>query len=99
MNEHDLSMPATLPGTMQEQIRALLPYVVNHGLSMQGWMLELKIPMDAFVTMKIDKDQLAGYGIQWSVNIDTRGLSFDGPCGRKQSPVYAEVELSYRYPL
>ena len=93
-------MPATLPGTMKEQLRALTPYMVDHALKANGgWVANYMIPLDAFVTADFNHDALAEYDMKLCVTIETPEVQISGDqrCGRVVGQArYADVELSYK---
>lgn len=90
-----LETPATLPGSIKEQLLALAPYMVDFTLKANGgFVINLKIPQEAFVTMALDHDALIENNMQVSVSIDTPEPISDGRLIRRQR--YADVELMYR---
>jgi hypothetical protein len=97
---NDFDMPATLPGTMKEQLRALAPYMVDHALkSNGGWVANYIIPLEAFVTADFNHNALAEYNMKMCVTIKTPDVQIGGEqmCGRVAGQArYADVELSYK---
>jgi hypothetical protein len=94
----ELNMPAILPGTMKEQLRALAPYMVDHAIKANGgWVANLKIPIDAFITAEFNHEELAKYDLKLCVTIEANEMPDFETCGRKASRArYADVELSYK---
>lgn len=97
---NDLNMPATLPGSMKEQLRALAPYMVDHALKVNGgWVANYIIPLDAFVTADFNHDAIAEYDMKMCVTIGTPEVQIGGEqmCGRGVGQArYADIEISYK---
>jgi hypothetical protein len=89
----NLDMPATMPGTMKEQLQALAPYMVDHALKANGgWWIRFMILIANF-----NHKELAYYGMVLNVTVEQPEMSFDGPCGVIRQPRrYADVELTYK---
>lgn len=93
----DFEMPATLPGSMKEQLQALAPYMIGYELKENGgWVADLKIPIDAFITADFNHEVMAAHNMRLTVTINTPEMPLDGVCGRRERPRYADVELSYK---
>lgn len=87
-------LPATMPGTMKEQLIALAPFMINRQFKMNGgFVIDLKIPIESFVTFDINHQALAEYGMTISVEVEAPEPSYDGRIMRE--PRYADAQLTY----
>lgn len=93
-------LPATLPGSIRDQLVTLAPYVISWSLYHNGgFTLDLKIPKSVFLTFHIDHTLLATYGLTMSVSTNpqevfqTEESTVCGRASREQS--YVDVELKY----
>lgn len=88
-------VPSVLPGTIKDQLRALAPYVIrNTPKSNGGFVMDLKIPIDAFLTLDINNDALAEYQMTASVSVDPPEPACGGMIMRYAD--YADVQLTYK---
>lgn len=88
-------VPSTLPGSIKDQLRALAPYIIrNTPKSNGGFVMELKIPIDAFLTFDLNNEALAEYQMTASVTIDPPEPSCNGMIMRYAD--YADVKLTYK---
>ena len=88
-------LPATLPGSMKDQLLALAPYMVSYNLKANGgFVADMKIPIEAFVTFDINHTVLAAHGMSLSVQVEQPEDA--GVCGRVfRHAQYAEAQLTY----
>lgn len=79
---------------MKEQIEALAPFVQRITPKMNGgWIAELLIPIEDFVTFELNNEQLAEYNLTASITVEAPHLS---SCGRLMiEPRYADVTIDY----
>lgn len=89
-----MDLPVTMPGTMKEQIEALAPFIQRTIPKMNGgWVAELLVPIENFLTFDLDHEELAKYNLTASVSVDAPKPS---ACGRIMiEPKYAEVTIDY----
>lgn len=89
-------LPATMPGSMKDQLLALAPFMIDRRLKMNGgFVIDLKIPIESFVTFDINHEALAEHNMSISVQVDSREPSFDGNCGIIRESRYADAQLTY----
>ena len=87
-------LPATMPGSMKEQLIALAPYMTGRTLKMNGgFVIDMKIPIESFLTFNVDHQALAEYNMTISVTVEQPEPSFDGRIMRE--PKFADAQLSY----
>lgn len=87
-------LPATMPGTMKEQLLALAPFMINRQFKMNGgFIIDLKIPIESFVTFDINHQALAEYNMAISVEVEAPEPIFDGRIMSR--PRYADAQLTY----
>lgn len=94
----NFEMPATLPGSMKEQLQALAPYMISYQLKANGgWVADLQIPIDAFITADFNHEILAVHDMKLSVTIEPPEMPLEEVCGLiRRKARYADVELSYK---
>lgn len=91
-------LPATMPGSMREQLIALAPYMTAYNMKGNGgFVIDMKIPIEAFVTYDINREELAAHGMALSVQVEQPGeIDFSGSCGRViRQAQFADVQLTY----
>lgn len=88
-------VPATLPGTIKEQLKALAPFMLrNRPKANGGFVIDLKIPVDAFLTFDLNNDMLAKYDMSASVSVDAPEPSCNGRIMRYAE--FADVKITYK---
>lgn len=88
-------VPSTLPGSIKDQLRALAPYMIRQTpKSNGGFVMELKIPINAFLTLDINNDALVEYQMIASVTVNPPEPAFGGMIMRHAD--YADVQLTYK---
>jgi hypothetical protein len=92
--DYQMDLPASLPGSMKEQIEALAPFVQRTTPRMNGgWVAELLIPIENFITFDLNHEELAKYNLTASVSVEAPQPS---SCGRIMiEPRYADVTIDY----
>jgi hypothetical protein len=87
-------LPTTMPGSMKDQLLALAPFMTDRNFKMNGgFVIDLKIPIESFLTFNINHQALAEYDMTISVQVDAPEPSFDGLIMRQ--PQYADAQLTY----
>lgn len=87
------NVPSTL--SIKDQLRALAPYIIrNTPKSNGGFVMDLKIPIDAFLTFDLNNETLAEYRMTASVSVDPPEPAFGGRIIRYAD--YADVQLTYK---
>jgi hypothetical protein len=90
-----LDTPAALPGSMKEQLLAVAPYMVDYALKANGgFVINLKIPQEVFVTSTIDREMLIENEMQLCVSIEPHEPDLGAIIRRH--PKYVDVELTYK---
>lgn len=86
--------PSVLPGPIKDQLKALAPYMLKHTPKFNGgFVIELKIPIDSFVTFDLNNDELAKYKMSASVSVDPPEPACDGRIMRYAE--FADVKITY----
>lgn len=92
-------LPATMPGSMKEQLIALAPFMTDRTFKMNGgFTIDMKIPIESFLTFNINHAELAAHNMSLSVQVeqpepDLMGM---GACGLiRNRPKFADVQLTY----
>lgn len=87
-------LPATMPGSMKDQLLALAPFMIDRRLKMNGgFVIDMKIPIESFLTFEIDHQALAVYNMTISVEVEAPEPSCDGRIIRESR--FADVQLTY----
>jgi hypothetical protein len=88
-------LPTTMPGTMKDQLLALAPFMTDRKLKMNGgFVVDMKIPIESFLTFDINHEALAEYNMSIIVHVDAPEPAFDGRIIRHAR--YAEATLTYK---
>lgn len=86
--------PSVLPGPIKDQLKALAPFMLRHTpKSNGGFVIELKIPIDSFVTFDLNNDELAKYKMSASVSVDPPEPACGGRIIRYAE--FADVKITY----
>lgn len=89
-------LPATMPGSIKEQLLALAPFMINHSFKMNGgFVVDLRIPIESFLTFDINHEALNEHNMSISLQVESREPSFDGKCGIIREPRYVDAQLTY----
>lgn len=87
-------LPATMPGSMKDQLLALAPFMTDRLLKMNGgFVVDMKIPIDSFLTFGINHEALAEHGMSVSVQVESPEPILDGSIVKRAR--YADVQLTY----
>lgn len=87
-------LPATMPGSMKEQLLALAPFMTDRQFKMNGgFVIDLKIPIESFLTFDINHEALAEHNMRISIQVEPPEPILDGRMVRR--PRYAEAQLTY----
>lgn len=79
---------------MKEQLLALAPFMTERQFNRYGgFVIDMKIPIESFLTFDINHEALIEHNMTISVQTDAPEPLFDGRMIRK--PVYADVRLTY----
>jgi hypothetical protein len=92
-------LPATLPGTIKDQLLALAPYMTDRTLkSNGGFIIDMKIPIEAFVTFDINHAELNKNCMSLSVQVEQpEDIGFSGTCGHViRHKQYVDAQLTYK---
>jgi hypothetical protein len=88
-------VPSVLPGPIKEQLKALAPYMLRHTpKSNGGFVIELKIPIDSFVTFDLNNDELARYNMRAAASVDPPEPAHGGMIMRYAE--FADVKITYK---
>lgn len=91
-------LPAKMPGTMKDQLLALAPFMIDRKFKMNGgFVIDLKIPIESFLTFDINHQALAEYNMSISVQVEQpEQIDSNAVCGRVIRPVrFADAQLTY----
>lgn len=83
---------------MKDQLLALAPFMIDRKLKMNGgFVIDMKIPIESFVTFDINHQALAEYNMKISVEVEQpEQIDADAICGRVKRPVrFADAQLTY----
>lgn len=88
-------LPATMPGSMKEQLLALVPFMIDRKFKMNGgFVIDMKIPIESFLTFDINHQALAEHNMTISVQVQSPEPSLDGRI--MKYPEYADAQLTFK---